>query len=50
MIKADLEEGVREMGGKRADIIHLTEEDIESKDERTKHELVNRNRSEETEA
>ena len=32
MIKVDLEEGVRETGGKRADIIHLTEKDIESKD------------------
>ncbi|CAG8719867.1 1918_t:CDS:2, partial [Funneliformis caledonium] len=33
---ADLEEEVRETGGKRADIIHLTEEDIESKDNSSK--------------
>ncbi|CAG8647953.1 4766_t:CDS:2 [Funneliformis mosseae] len=31
MIKADLEEGVRETEEKRADIIHLTEENIEAK-------------------
>ncbi|CAG8505480.1 6741_t:CDS:2 [Funneliformis caledonium] len=36
MIKANLEEGVRETEGKRADIIHLTEEDIESKDDSSK--------------